>query len=100
MNDSSCVGQLSRIDGAQPTPQAHSLEFNVSELEREPIDFDLELVPGAVDFGEEAEEAGQLATAGRAAVPHEHRGPRDIVADIRLFGLGTKAIKIASGGNR
>ncbi len=34
------------------------MEFKVSELEREPIEFDLELAPGAVDFGEEAEQAG------------------------------------------
>ena len=62
------------------------MEFKVSELEREPIDFDVKLAPGTVDFGEEAEQAGQLAAAGRAEVLHEHRGPRDIVADIRLRG--------------
>ena len=62
------------------------MEFKVSELEREPIDFDLELAPGAVDFGEEAEQAGQLAAAGWAEVLHEHRGPGDVVADIRLKG--------------
>ena len=62
------------------------MEFKVSELEREPIDFDLELAPGVVDLGEEAEQVGPLATAGRAEVLHEHRGPKDIVADIRLKG--------------
>ncbi len=62
------------------------MEFRVSELEREPIDFDVEMAPGTVDFGEEAEQAGQLAAEGRAEVLHEHRGPRDIVADIRLRG--------------
>src|ERR1700678_2432841 len=63
------------------------MEFKVSELEREPIDFDLELAPGAVDLGEEAEQVGMLAKAGRAEVLHEHRGPKDIVADIRLKGI-------------
>ncbi len=62
------------------------MEFRISELEREPIDFDLELAPGAVDLGDEAEQTGQLATAGHAEVLHEHRGPKDIVADIRLKG--------------
>jgi uncharacterized protein len=62
------------------------MEFKVVELEREPIDFDLELAPGAVDLGEEAEQVGQLATEGQAEVLHEHRGPKDIVADIRLRG--------------
>jgi uncharacterized protein len=62
------------------------MDFKVSELEREPIDFDLELAPGAVDFGEEAKQEGKLAASGRAEVLHEHRGPRNIVADIRLKG--------------
>jgi uncharacterized protein len=62
------------------------MEFKVSELEREPIDFDLQLAPNAVAYGQEAEQVGNLHTSGRAEVLHEHRGPRDIVADIRLRG--------------
>jgi uncharacterized protein len=62
------------------------MEFKVSELEREPIEFELELAPGAVDLGGEAEQQGPLTASGRAEVLHEHRGPRDIVADIRLRG--------------
>jgi uncharacterized protein len=62
------------------------MEFKVSELEREPIEFDLELAPGAVDLGEEATQVGGLATSGQAEVLHEHRGPKEIVADIRLRG--------------
>ena len=41
------------------------MEFKISELEREPIDFDLELAPGAVDFGEEAEQVGVWPPPGR-----------------------------------
>jgi uncharacterized protein len=62
------------------------MEFKVIELEREPIEFDLQLEAGAVDLGDEATQIGPLATAGQAEVLHEHRGPRDIVADIRLRG--------------
>jgi len=62
------------------------MEFKVVELEREAIDFDLELAPGRIDFGGEAEQEGNLATSGRAEVIHEHRGPKDVVADIRLRG--------------
>ena len=62
------------------------MEFRVSELEKEPIEFDLQLKPGAVDFGEEARQDGPLATSGLAEVIHEHRGPKEIVADIRLRG--------------
>jgi uncharacterized protein len=62
------------------------MEFKVSELEREPIEFDLGLPPGQVDLGDEAKQVGNLATSGLAEVLHEHRGPKDIVADIRLRG--------------
>lgn len=62
------------------------MEFKISDLEREPIDFDLQFKPGAIDYGEEAEQTGLLATEGRAEVLHEHRGPKEIVADIRLKG--------------
>lgn len=62
------------------------MEFKVVELEKEPIEFDLQLGAGSIDFGDEAEQHGLLWTSGRAEVIHEHRGPRDIVADIRLKG--------------
>jgi uncharacterized protein len=63
-----------------------SMEFKISELEKEPIQFDLQLKPGSIDFGEEAEQEGPLATSGRAEVIQEHRGPKEIVDDIRLRG--------------
>lgn len=62
------------------------MDFKVADLEKEPIDFDLQLAVGVVDFGDEAVQLGELATSGRAEVLHETRGPRDIVADIRLRG--------------
>ena len=63
-----------------------SMEFRILELEREPVEFDLKLAPGAIDYGDEATQVGDLATSGSAEVIHEHRGPKDIVADIRLRG--------------
>src|SRR5947209_4408981 len=62
------------------------MEFRISELEKEPIDFALQFKPGTIDFVEEVEQTGPLATEGRAEVLHEHRGPRDVVADIRVKG--------------
>jgi uncharacterized protein len=62
------------------------MEFKISELEKEPIEFDLQLGPGSIDLGDEAKQDGPLATSGRAEVIHEHRGPKEIVADIRLRG--------------
>ncbi len=50
------------------------------------MEFDLELASGAIDFGEQIEQKGLLATSGRAEVLHEHRGPKEIVPDFRLQG--------------
>jgi uncharacterized protein len=62
------------------------MEFKISELEREPIEFDVALGPAVIGYGDEAEQVGNLTAEGRAEVIHEHRGPREIVADIRLRG--------------
>jgi uncharacterized protein len=62
------------------------MEFKVVELEREPVEFDLSFAPGAIEYGDEAAQSGPLAAEGRAEVLHEHRGPKEIVADIRLRG--------------
>ena len=63
------------------------MNFKVSELEREPVEFDQQILPGTIDFGHEADQEGPLAASGRAEVIHEHRGPKEIVPDIRLKGL-------------
>jgi len=60
--------------------------FTIAALEQDPIEFDLALEVGAIDYGEEAAQIGPLKTEGRAEVLHEHRGPKEIVADIRLKG--------------
>jgi len=70
------------------------MEFKVSELEQEPVEFEVELQPGAIDFGEEAEQAGAMAASGRAEVIHEHRGPKEIVADIRLKGRFSGKVQV------
>jgi uncharacterized protein len=53
------------------------------ELEREPVSFDVAVPHGAIDFGDEAVQTGPLAVQGRAEVIHEHRGPKEIISDIR-----------------
>jgi uncharacterized protein len=62
------------------------MEFKVIELEKEPVEFDLQIQPGSIDYGDEATQSGPLSTSGRAEVLHEHRGPKEIVSDIRLRG--------------
>jgi uncharacterized protein len=53
------------------------------DLEREPVRFDLELAPGAIDFGDEALQISALAVHGLAELLREHRGPKEVVPDIR-----------------
>jgi uncharacterized protein len=60
--------------------------FAIPDLEREPIQFSVTLPPKMIDFGDEAEQVSDLAAEGRAEVLHEHRGPKEIVSDIRLKG--------------
>jgi uncharacterized protein len=54
------------------------------DLEREPVSFDQKFPPGAIDYGEEATQTSDLAVQGLAELIKEHRGPKEIVADIRM----------------
>ncbi len=58
--------------------------ISVVELEREPIEFTHSFAPGAIDFGVDIRQLDPLLTEGRADLIEEHRGPRQIVPDIRL----------------
>jgi len=60
------------------------MKFTVAELEQEAIDFEESFVPGTIDFVEDMQQVGVLHTAGRADLLKEHRGPHEIVADIRV----------------
>ncbi|HTX77595.1 MAG TPA: DUF177 domain-containing protein [Terracidiphilus sp.] len=54
------------------------------DLEREPLRFDERLAPGAIDFGDLATQTSDLTVRGQADLLREHRGPREIVPDIRI----------------
>lgn len=58
--------------------------ITVPDLEREPLEFDVFEQPGEVDYGEDIHQVGVLKIAGRAELLLEHRGPREVVPDIRL----------------
>lgn len=54
------------------------------DLQREPVRFDLRLPPGAIDFAEEASQTSDLAVLGEAELLREHRGHKEVIADIRI----------------
>jgi uncharacterized protein len=58
--------------------------ITIPDLEREPLVFDVSLPSGEIDYGEEVRQVGPLGVAGNAEVIEEHRGPHEIVPDIRL----------------
>jgi len=58
--------------------------ITIPDLEREPLAFDVSLSSGEIDYGEEVKQVGSLSVTGRAEVIEEHRGPREVVPDIRL----------------
>ncbi len=62
------------------------MQITVLDLEREPLEFDVSLEPGEIDFTSELTQLDRLAAEGRADLLAEHRGPREIVQDIRVRG--------------
>jgi uncharacterized protein len=60
------------------------MQITVLDLEREPLEFDLAVSPGSIDYGDEAVQTAPLAVQGRADLIEEHRGPRDLISDIRV----------------
>ena len=65
--------------------------IRVRELELQKLEFNEHLPPGAVDFGPDFRQLGELHAEGRAELIVEHRGHRQDVEDIRLVGkLGTE----------
>ena len=65
--------------------------IEIHELEEHPIDFQEEIKPGQLDFGEDFRQVEVLRTAGRAQLVEEQHGKHQIVKDIRIDGsLDTK----------
>ncbi|MHB1022558.1 MAG: YceD family protein [Acidobacteriaceae bacterium] len=54
------------------------------DLEREPLEFDIAIAGDTMDYGPGIRQLEPLQVTGRADLIAEHRGPRDIVNDIRL----------------
>jgi uncharacterized protein len=69
--------------------------ITIPDLEREPLAFDVSLSSDEIDYGEEVRQVGSLAVVGRAEVIEEHRGPREIVPDIRLRGKYQGKVEVA-----
>lgn len=60
--------------------------IEIKELELHPIDFEEELRPGVIDFGEDVRQKTPLHASGRAQLVEEHHGKHHKIKDIRVTG--------------
>jgi len=58
--------------------------LTVLELEREPIQFHLTFPPDSIEYGFDIRQLDSLAVEGRADLIVEHRGPGELIDDIRV----------------
>lgn len=69
--------------------------IEIQQLEHNPIDFNEELRPGAIDLGAELQQLTPLHASGRAQLVEEHHGKHEKIQDIRLKGELTAKFEMA-----
>ncbi len=60
------------------------MRITPSDLTPEPLLLDLLIAPGTIEYAPDVRQMGPMRIKGSAERIEEHRGPRDIVEDIRL----------------
>lgn len=60
--------------------------ISLKELELHRVDFQEEIRPDGIDFGEEIHQVRPLQCSGHAELVEEHRGHRERIEDIRVVG--------------
>jgi len=69
--------------------------ISLEDLERKPVDFREEFVPGQVEFGSEMKQVAPLLAGGRATLIEEHQGSREVIQDIRVVGDMSTRVEVA-----
>ena len=69
--------------------------FEIRELQVHPVDFDEHISPGAIDFGGEIRQEGDLNSIGRAQLVEEHHGKHQSINDIRIVGELSTRVELA-----
>jgi len=54
------------------------------DLQNEPLEFRQEIEEGAIDYAPDTRQVGALLVSGKADLIVEHRGPQELVEDIRI----------------
>ena len=60
--------------------------ITVADLRSEAVEFDQHYAPDTIDYGPDIRQLGVLDATGRADLIEEHRGPKEVVPDIRTRG--------------
>jgi len=60
--------------------------IEINDLELQPLDFEENYPPGAIDLGPDMHQRTPLHAAGRAQLVEEHHGKHQLIKDIRLAG--------------
>ena len=63
--------------------------ITVADLRIEPVEFDQHYPADAIDYGPDIRQLGPLDARGSADLIEEHRGPKEVVPDIRVRGSYT-----------
>jgi uncharacterized protein len=69
--------------------------IEIRELEVHPVDFDEHLLPGAIEYGPDIRQNGELAAAGRAQLVREQHGKHQHINDIRITGELSGKVELA-----
>ena len=68
--------------------------ISLRELAVHPVEFQQQFAPGTIDLGAEMRQAEPLVASGRAQLVQEHRGPRQVLDDVRLTGQLATQVEI------
>src|SRR5947209_5387076 len=68
--------------------------ITIRELALHPVEFQREFAPGSIELLADLRQASPLETSGRAQLVQEHRGPRQVLADVRLTGKLATQIEV------
>ena len=69
--------------------------ITLKDLQREPVEYRTSFPPGGIDFGSDVDQRGPMQAEGRADRLEEHRGPKEIVEDIRVRGSYKGSFQVA-----
>jgi uncharacterized protein len=58
--------------------------ITVADLQVDPVEFDQHFPPETIEYGPDIQQVGVLDATGRADLIVEHRGPKQLVPDIRV----------------